>query len=113
MSEVSRPLEKPWNCSVCTFENDGMMMVCEVCANPSGKSAYLHEPPGINRGGSTDDKIICEKCKKRNTLDSEKCVACGACLFGEAPPPKSKEDIILCRHCSFENHKDNKSCLGC
>lgn len=60
MSGHLRALEKPWHCSVCTFENDSLMMACEVCSNPKEKGVEIPIAiPSIKRECSTDDKIIC------------------------------------------------------
>jgi hypothetical protein len=85
MSKVAIPPSKSWNCATCTFENDPMMLVCELCSQPKEKD-LLEEPPIIGRGGSSDDKIVCDKCTFKNTLDSVKCQTCGVSLFGDEPP---------------------------
>lgn len=102
-------MSSTWHCSVCTFENDPMMLVCELCSQPRDK-----DPPVIARGGSSDDKILCEKCTFKNTLDSVKCKVCGVGLFGDEVAPVEKlEELLPCPSCHFENAKDNKVCLSC
>lgn len=62
-----------WQCKHCTYLNDGVKDICEIC----GKSKIVKDEAPIEVGGAE-----CSKCTLVNSKNNQTCEACGTDLAG-------------------------------
>ncbi|QRV83447.1 WLM domain protein [Ceratobasidium sp. AG-Ba] len=85
-----RTLNEPWNCSICTLENDSQVQVCQACGFSRNEGDWTPKrrrqgDPKTQARTETESSArrtwSCELCTYANTYASQQCSMC------EAPCP--------------------------
>ena len=102
------PVDRPWSCPMCTFENPPTAEKCGMCDNARPAPAPDSSVTGRDRGGAAP--WACAVCTLVNPAADAKCSACGAdrpadtgsSMPTEAPLPalSSEADAALSRAAS-------------